>query len=83
MASMVQAVSDAARKLEEVAQKIEQVLPKLEALVAGDPGATTQACTLPHASTTVVKGICAIAVCEKGWANADGNAANGCEAPVR
>ena len=69
-------VSAAAQKLEYIAHAIEEVLPKLQALVAG-------ACTLPHASTTIAKGSCAIAACEKNWVNADGNAANGCEAPIR
>lgn len=76
VSTMIQKASAAATKLEEVAAKIEEILPQLEALMAG-------ACNLPHASTTVVKGSCAIATCEKGWINADGNAANGCETPVR
>ena len=81
LASLMQQVSATVKKLDEIAQKIEEILPLLMALVGSDPG-TTLTCSLPHASATVVKGVCAIASCEKGWVNADGNAANGCEAPL-
>ena len=76
LGASIQQLSAAAKKLDEIAQKIEEIKPKLQALVGA-------ACTLPHASTTIVRGACAIAACEKGWINADGNSANGCEAPLR
>jgi hypothetical protein len=42
-------------------------------------GACGTACTLPNAAATCSTGSCAIAACNSGWGNCDGNAANGCE----
>jgi hypothetical protein len=39
-------------------------------------------CTLPNASTICIGGACQIDSCEDGWANCDGDAANGCETDI-
>ena len=39
-------------------------------------------CSLPNAQTTCTAGSCQIEACETGWADCDGNDANGCETHV-
>lgn len=46
-------------------------------------GACGRMCTLPHANETCAGGTCEIASCESGWADCDGDAANGCETNTR
>jgi hypothetical protein len=43
-------------------------------------GACARMCTLAHATARCAAGACAVASCEAGFADLDGNAANGCEA---
>jgi hypothetical protein len=45
-------------------------------------GACGFACTFANAAASCAGGVCAIAACNAGWANCDGNIANGCEAQV-
>ena len=42
-------------------------------------GACGHACSLPNATATCVSGTCAIATCNQGYLDCDGNPANGCE----
>ena len=42
-------------------------------------GACGRACNLPHAVARCDSGACAVASCNSGWANCDGDPANGCE----
>ncbi|MEZ4389847.1 MAG: hypothetical protein R3A48_02030 [Polyangiales bacterium] len=46
-------------------------------------GACGRACALPHAVPRCARGGCAIASCEQGFADCDGDAANGCEVDLR
>ncbi|MFO0627329.1 MAG: hypothetical protein U0325_17090 [Polyangiales bacterium] len=46
-------------------------------------GRCGNACTLVHAVSRCASGACAIASCESGFADCDGNAANGCEVDLR
>jgi hypothetical protein len=43
-------------------------------------GACGNVCSLAHATSTCTGGACAVSACSTGFANCDGNAANGCEA---
>ena len=45
-------------------------------------GMCGRACSLPHATAGCVSGGCTVDRCETGWADCDGNPANGCEANV-
>jgi hypothetical protein len=45
-------------------------------------GACDQSCALAHATADCSSGGCALAVCDAGFADCDGNAANGCEASL-
>ncbi|MBL8603585.1 MAG: hypothetical protein JNK72_16795 [Myxococcales bacterium] len=45
-------------------------------------GACGRACTFANASATCVNGACAMGACNTGFADCDGNPANGCETPV-
>ncbi len=42
-------------------------------------GACGRACALAHATSGCAAGACTVVTCDAGWANCDGNAANGCE----
>ncbi|MDO9021585.1 MAG: FG-GAP-like repeat-containing protein, partial [Myxococcales bacterium] len=42
-------------------------------------GACGRACALPNATSTCTSGACAITACAQGYANCDGDPANGCE----
>lgn len=42
-------------------------------------GACGRTCTLAHATAACTAGACAVARCEPGWGDCDGNPANGCE----
>jgi hypothetical protein len=42
-------------------------------------GACGNVCALAHATSTCTAGACAVSACSAGFANCDGNAANGCE----
>jgi hypothetical protein len=42
-------------------------------------GACGAVCTLPHATATCARSACAIAACDAGFADCDGNPTNGCE----
>src|SRR5690606_20887047 len=44
-----------------------------------DCGACGMPCSLPNATATCAGGTCAIAACQPGWGNCDGDDANGCE----
>ena len=46
-------------------------------------GACGAVCTRPNATTTCSSGTCQIASCNPGWANCDGDDANGCETNTR
>jgi hypothetical protein len=46
-------------------------------------GRCGQACSLPHATASCAASVCAVASCEAGWANCDGDPANGCETDTR
>lgn len=43
---------------------------------------TCQPCVLAHAVPKCVSSACAIATCDNGWADCDGNPSNGCEADL-
>ena len=45
-------------------------------------GACGTSCNLPHATATCTGGACAIATCDAGWADCDGDASNGCEVDI-
>ncbi len=45
-------------------------------------GGCGTACSLAHATSTCATGACAIASCQAGWGNCDGNVGNGCETPL-
>jgi len=42
-------------------------------------GACGHACTFAHAGASCAVGACVMGACDAGWANCDGNPANGCE----
>jgi hypothetical protein len=42
-------------------------------------GACGNACNLPHATETCASGVCQVGTCDAGYANCDGQHANGCE----
>lgn len=46
---------------------------------AGVPNQCACTCSLPHATTSCLDGDCAIASCDAGWGDCDGEASNGCE----
>ena len=46
-------------------------------------GACGGACNLPNATATCAGGRCAVGMCNAGYADCDGNAANGCETDTR
>ncbi len=46
---------------------------------AGHCGACSTACSFAHGSAVCTMGSCALGTCDAGFANCDGNAANGCE----
>ncbi len=45
-------------------------------------GSSCSPCRLAHATPSCAGGACAIGSCDAGWADCDGNAANGCEADL-
>jgi len=44
-----------------------------------DCGGCTVSCEFPHATPACASGVCAVADCEQGWGDCDGEASNGCE----
>ncbi|WP_437605531.1 hypothetical protein WMF20_31075 [Sorangium sp. So ce834] len=46
-------------------------------------GGCNLACDLPHAAESCLAGSCVLGACEAGFANCDGQTANGCEADTR
>jgi hypothetical protein len=50
--------------------------------VCGGAGVAHQCgckCSIPHATTSCIKGVCTLVACEAGWSDCDGDKANGCE----
>ncbi|MEZ4407922.1 MAG: hypothetical protein R3A52_15820 [Polyangiales bacterium] len=45
-------------------------------------GACGRVCNLPNATATCAAGSCAVGSCNAGWADCDGDAANGCETNI-
>jgi hypothetical protein len=45
-------------------------------------GACGSACTVPNATAACRNGVCAVGTCNAGFADCDGNPANGCERPT-
>lgn len=54
--------------------------------LATDPvncGFCGKVCALPNSTTACSQGVCVVTTCTAGWANCDGNDANGCEANLK